>query len=314
VRAFRPHRGPGQTGHGWRDFGVARRMSRQAVRRARLESLVLLPVLVGVVVAYDHRRIVVGPAWDTPVRALAAAVLVALGWQLARDVGRALGPVLLRRLEPSTAGTLGFILRLVTMVAVVAIALRIADLDPRTVALGGAITAVVVGLAAQQTLGNAFAGTVLVSARTFDVGERIRLQGGPLAGSVEGVVSSVGLLYTTLVSREGAVILVPNSVVLNVALVPLREPQSVHLRARVRAGLAPSDVEKQLVGSITTPLRGPPRVELEELDGDDVVVRISATPLNASDGAKLAREVLETLATHTAQVSEGASARSTGEY
>jgi small-conductance mechanosensitive channel len=58
---------------------------------------------------------------------------------------------------------------------------------------------------------------VLLSARPFRVGDRVRLQGGPLAGQVEGTVSSLGLLYTTFATEEGS-ILVPNSVVLSVAV------------------------------------------------------------------------------------------------
>ena len=61
----------------------------------------------------------------------------------------------------------------------------------------------ILGLAAQQTLGNLFAGTVLLSARPFRVGERVRLQGGGLAGKLEGVVSSLGLLYTTFAAGRG---------------------------------------------------------------------------------------------------------------
>ena len=94
------------------------------------------------------------------------------------------------------------------------------------------------GLAAQQTLGNLIAGTVLLSARPFRVGERVRLQGGPLAGQIEGTVSSLGLLYTTFATGEDS-IMVPNSVVLNVAVLPLREPEAVNLRARLRAGMTP---------------------------------------------------------------------------
>ena len=75
----------------------------------------------------------------------------------------------------------------------------------------------ILGLAAQQTLGNLFAGTLLLSAGPFRVGDRVRLQGGPLAGQIEGIASSLGLLYTTFATDEGS-ILVPNSVVLNVAV------------------------------------------------------------------------------------------------
>ena len=35
-----------------------------------------------------------------------------------------------------------------------------------------------------------------------------------------------------------------------------------------------------------------PRVTLEELDGDDLVVRIAATPATPSDGPRLASELL----------------------
>ena len=79
----------------------------------------------------------------------------------------------------------------------------VAGLDPRTLAVGGAFTAVVFGLAAQQTLGNLIAGMVLLSARPFRVGERVRLQAGAVGGSTEGVVSSLGLLYTTLARGRG---------------------------------------------------------------------------------------------------------------
>jgi small conductance mechanosensitive channel len=161
--------------------------------------------------------------------------------------------------------------------------------------LGGAATAVVVGLAAQQTLANVIAGTVLLNARTFRVGERIRLQGGGLAGSVEGVVALLGLMYTTLAAGADA-IMVPNSVVLSVAVVPLRQPPAVDVRARRRLDSTPIEVEELLKGAISTPTRGSPRITLEEVGGDEVVMRISATPRDPVDGPRLATEVLHGIA------------------
>jgi small-conductance mechanosensitive channel len=286
--------------HSWRDVGLARQLSRRAVKRARIQSLVLLPMLVAVLVVYGYREKLFGAAYDTPVRIITFLALISLGWQFARDVGRAFGPTFFRRMDPGTAGTVGFLLRLVTMLVAVLIALRIAGLGPRTLALGGAFTAVVVGLAAQQTLGNLFAGMVLLSARPFRVGERVRLQGGGLAGTVEGVVSSLGLLYTTLARGDDS-IMVPNSVVLNVAIVPLREPDGIDLRARLRPGLTPLDVQEMLQSQVETPMRESPRISLEELDGDEVVVRISATPERPADGPKLASEVLEVVGAQTAR-------------
>jgi small conductance mechanosensitive channel len=210
----------------WREAGLLRQISPGVVRRARWEALLLVPLFAGVIVLFEHRRDVLGLnkygqgqlSWlETPVQIVTVTALLILGWALARDVGRALGPALFRRLEPAMAGTVGFVIRLVTAALALIVALSIAGVGPRTLALGGAFTAVIVGLAAQQTLGNVIAGTVLLSARPFRVADRVRLQGGQLAGQIEGTVSSLGLLYTTFATEEGT-IMVPNSVVLNVAV------------------------------------------------------------------------------------------------
>lgn len=271
---------------------IARQLRVQAIqraRRARWQALVLLPLLAGVIYAYSHRKELFGV--DLPVRIGSAIVLVVLGWAFARALGRAMGPVLFRRMDSGTAGTVGFLIRLAALLIAVLLALRVAGLQPGTLAVGGAFTAVIVGLAAQQTIGNLIAGTVLLSARPFRVGDRVRFQAGALAGQVEGVVSSLGLLYTTLAQGEDR-IMVPNSVVLAAAVVPLREPASVDLRARLPAGFQPSHLQALLEDAVTVPTRNQPHIGLEEVDTDEVVVRIAATPESGSDGTRLADEIL----------------------
>jgi small-conductance mechanosensitive channel len=276
--------------------------------------LVLLPLFVGVVVLYDHRVELLGrtvparhgvpehkvleQALETPITIVAVVVLMILGWTIARDVGRGLGPALFRRMDPATAGTVGFLIRLVTIVVALLLALRVAGVQARTLALGGAFTAVIFGLAAQQTLGNLIAGSVLLSARPFRVGERVRLQGGPLAGQIEGTVSSLGLLYTTFANGDDAV-MVPNSVVLSVAVTPLREPEGVDLRARLPLDVRLADVQEMLEDAITVPVRGAPRIELEAVDGNEVVARVLVAPRDASEGSRLAAEVLTALRRYT---------------
>jgi small-conductance mechanosensitive channel len=282
--------------HSWQEVGLARQLSRRVVRKARWHTVVFALLLVGLVVA-DHYR----DQWfgvDAPASIVAATLMLVVGWQLARDLGRALGPTLFRRLDPGAAGTVGFIARFVTMAIAVFAALHVAGLDPRTLAVGGAVTAVVLGLAAQQTFGNLFAGTVLLSARPFRVGERVRLQGGPLAGQIEGTVSSLGLLYTTFANGDDAV-MVPNSVVLSVAVTPLREPEGVDLRARLPLDVRLADVQEMLEDAITVPVRGAPRIELEAVDGNEVVARVLVAPRDASEGSRLAAEVLTALRRYT---------------
>jgi small-conductance mechanosensitive channel len=290
---------PPTRSHSWREVGLARQLSAKAVKRARVELAVLATVLGVTLFLYTQRRELFG--LDLPIRVVTVVVLVILGWAIARDVGRALGPALFSRLDPGTAGTVGFLIRLFFMGFVLLGALRVAGLSPRDVALGGAFTAVVVGLAAQQTLGNLFAGTVLLSARPFRVGDRVRLQAGGLAGEIEGTVSSLGLLYTVLANGEDQ-ILIPNSIVLSAAVIPLREPAGVDLRVRLRPGVTPIDVQTVLQEQVRTPLRGEPRIALEELDDDEIIVRVAAAPQVATDGPALASEVLGAIGPLTQRV------------
>jgi small conductance mechanosensitive channel len=206
----------------WREAGLLEQVNPRRARRARLEALLLAALFVAIVVLWNNRESLLDQATlkdiETPLKLVVVIVLLVLGWAIARDAGRSFGPALFRRMEPATAGTVGFIIRLATVGVALLVALDVAGVNPATLLLGGAFTAVIVGLAAQQTLGNLIAGTVLLSAGPFRVGDRVRLQGGQIAGQIEGVVSSLGLLYTTLATDEGLV-LVPNGVVLNVAIV-----------------------------------------------------------------------------------------------
>src|SRR3954471_1490806 len=88
--------------HSWAEVGLARHLSRAAVKRARIETILLLPFAIGLLLAYSHRKDLF-PGLGTPVRGVTVVALVGIGWALARSVGRLLGPALFRRLDPGTA-------------------------------------------------------------------------------------------------------------------------------------------------------------------------------------------------------------------
>jgi small-conductance mechanosensitive channel len=85
--------------------------------------------------------------------------------------------------------------------------------------LGGAIAGVILGIAAQQSLGNVFAGMVLLMARPFAVGNHIRVRSGALGGEFYGTVTSMSLTYVS-VSTDDGMLKVPNSSVLAAAVGP----------------------------------------------------------------------------------------------
>lgn len=279
--------------HAWHSLGLSDELAPRFSKRQFGGLLLALLVIAGTLFVYGHRH-QIAPGYGQWVRLGTVIVLIVVGSAAVHWLVRGLSPRLYRRLDPATAGTTGFVVRLLAMTAVVILALRIAGVNASTLAVGGAFTAVLLGLAAQQALGGIFAGIVLQSTRPFRVGERVRLVGGALAGSIEGTVTSLGLFYTTL-SQGADRLLVPNNVLLSLVVVPLREPDKVDVRVRFPAQASPHEIEQRLLQAITVPTRYKPSVSLEELDGDAVVFRISATPLRPEDGSQLAEEVLEAL-------------------
>ena len=114
----------------------------------------------------------------------------------------------------------GYAILIVGAFATLVITLELFTVPVGQLVLGGALTSVFVGIAAQQALGNVFAGMVLLFARPFRVGDAIRLQAGALGGMLEGTVIDIGITYVRF-EAEGRVMSIPNSQVLNAVVGPL---------------------------------------------------------------------------------------------
>ena len=305
----------------WEKVGLSFEVNQRDVKKAQVRALIFL---IGVIAVYIAAHILLNPTQDisgchsdhckqvsrlynwglgdleTLVRILAVILVLALGWGLARSIGRFVGPTFMRRMDPATAGTFGFLIRLITMGIALILALSVAGASLQSLAVGGAFTAVILGLAAQQTLGNVIAGMVLLSARPFRVGQRIRFQAGAIGGQIDGTVSSLGLLYTQ-VKRGTEEVMIPNTQVLAAVIMPIRDPDGVDVRVRLTSGVKPSQVQAILDQEISTPTRSGTSVMLEEVDGDDVVVRVQATPEIPDEGAKLADEITAALSSVTGE-------------
>ncbi len=85
--------------------------------------------------------------------------------------------------------------------------------------LGGAVTGVILGIAAQQSLGNLFAGLMLLLTRPFAIGDEISLRSGALGGVLTGLVADMNLTYVKLVTDNGTVLL-PNAAILSAVVGP----------------------------------------------------------------------------------------------
>jgi hypothetical protein len=126
-------------------------------------------------------------------------------------------------LERSVGSAHATVVRFVILVAgalvTVIFTLELFDVAVTQLIVGGVVTSVLLGIAAQQSLANVFAGIVLLMARPFRVGDQIGVRSGALSGLLEGMVSEISITYVRLETPNGPVH-IPNSQVLAAAVGP----------------------------------------------------------------------------------------------
>jgi len=111
-----------------------------------------------------------------------------------------------------------------------------------------AVSAVVLGFALQDTLGNAFAGLAIQSEKPFHVGQWVKV-----GDNHEGRVAEVTWRATKLRTKAGNFVILPNNVVAKEAIVNYSEP-AAPLRLEVEVGASylapPNQVKAAMMGAI----------------------------------------------------------------
>jgi len=142
----------------------------------------------------------------------ALAVLVFGVWAI-RQVGSAIQAALDAQGDGSRATAMIFVASLVGYAVVGLAFISALGIELEKILLGGAATGVILGIAAQQSLGNFFAGIVLLLARPFSVGDEVTIRSGVLGGEYNGVVVDMSMVYVHVMTSRGLVNL-PNAGVL----------------------------------------------------------------------------------------------------
>jgi small-conductance mechanosensitive channel len=155
---------------------------------------------------------------------------VILGASAIRSASRDIQALSQTRVGPSAGSVLGYVATTVGYLVLVFGLLALLNVNPASLLVGGALIGAIVGLAAQQTLGNYFAGLVLLLARPYVPGERITIHNGGMGGEFTGTVVDAGVMYTVILTDVGEVKL-PNSGVLASAIGPPTEEEAVEPEA-----------------------------------------------------------------------------------
>ncbi len=151
-----------------------------------------------------------------PLGALVYALLfAAAAWFVGRALRVAVQRVLARDKGYVDRTTINFLAQLAQMGVYIFAFICYAHIIPALAGLGTAwlasvsVISVIVGLAAQNTLGNLIAGISLLLYRPFKVGDRLQVTAP--TGLETGVIESLNLGYTVLKTDDNRRVVVPNS-------------------------------------------------------------------------------------------------------
>jgi small conductance mechanosensitive channel len=167
---------------------------------------------------------------DTLIGALVyLLIFVLIAQLLARALRVAVGGALLRRTHLDRT-TVIFLQQFGIAVIWVLMLILYAHLIPVLRSLGTAlltgasIASVVIGLAAQSTLGNLVAGVAITLYRPFRLGDRLQVSAP--TGTEVGNVEMLSLGYTTLRTDDGRFVVLPNSVAASQVIINLSASQA----------------------------------------------------------------------------------------
>jgi len=143
---------------------------------------------------------------------ICAIVLLVAGTFAIRRLTTSVGRFMTQRSYPAAGAIVRLVATGVSAIIVLFALFAILGVSLGHLLIGAGVAGVIIGIAAQQSLANIFAALVLLFARPFVVGERIRIRSGTL-GVLDVEVLGIGLTYVTVRTEDG-VLRVPNSAML----------------------------------------------------------------------------------------------------
>ena len=100
------------------------------------------------------------------------------------------------------AAVVRYTIVLVGSIAVLFITLGLLNVPIDQLLVGGAVTSIILGIAAQQSLGNVFSGLVLLLSHPFGVGDAVTFRSGAMGGEIEGIVIEIGISYVRVETAD----------------------------------------------------------------------------------------------------------------
>ncbi|MDG5761738.1 mechanosensitive ion channel family protein [Natronococcus sp. A-GB1] len=166
------------------------------------------------------------------------------------------------------------VLQLTLLLTAVLFVLTLWNFDISGLLVGAGVIGVILGFAAQETLGSVIAGFILMFSRPFEIGDWI------VVGDDRGIVTDITIVHTRIRGPNGEHVIIPNEVVGSQTI--RNRSNENRLRFAVDVGVdydadleTAREVAREAVDSLEIVEETPfPSVRIEELDDSSVVLRI----------------------------------------
>jgi small conductance mechanosensitive channel len=216
-------------------------------------------------------------AYDLGIKIVTCLIVYYLGWFLIKWIEKLFHKFLERRkIDPSVKSFLGSLCNITLNILLVMSIIGILGIQTTSFAALIASAGLAIGMAMKDNLGNFAGGVMILFNKPIKIGDHI------LAQNQEGVVQSIGILYTILTTSDNKTIYIPNGPlstgsILNFSTQPQRR---IDITIGVDYGTSLQEVKdilKEIIGSNSTILKSPePFIGLLKLNDSsiDFVVRV----------------------------------------
>jgi small-conductance mechanosensitive channel len=228
--------------------------------RSWLTGMVAAIIALSALVAGSAFGSISGPSFELRLIAwISAGVLLVSGAFATTRLSLCLGQLASYRSLPSAGTAVRILTAIVGYLIVVFGVLAILEVSIEHLLVGAGLAGIVLGIAATQSLGNVFAGMVLILSRPFTVGDHVRIRSGALGGVFDAWVVEMTLTYTTLRLDDGRW-KIPNSAMLAAGVGQLPRTADVPSFPQVPGGVAPAGAAPAPTApsaTLSTPGNGP---------------------------------------------------------
>lgn len=213
--------------------------------------------------------------------------------------------------------TISFLQQIGTAAIWVAMLILYAHLIPALRAMGTALLAgasvasVVIGLAAQSTLGNLVAGVSITIYRPFRLGDKLQVSAP--TGTETGTVELISLGYTTLRTFDGRLVVLPNSIAASQVTINLGDdhiPAALTITIRVPRD-SDIDAMRARAADVARKVTGAGAVlgcYLTQIDGGRAALELRISAPSVAEREALRSRVVTALAQNLAQPGAATSA------